>query len=204
VRCEVAGALDGGGPEDLQYVVTLAKCPSCADPIVAYEENLGIEQGTTGLMQQTWSRPSRLWPSPILSLSGSIPQAIRDSMEEASTCLQAGAYTAAVAMIGRALEGMCRHYQTRSQYLGGGLPELHERGIIDHRLYEWGKELRLYRNTAAHADPEVISRDEAQDLMEFATAILGYVFVLSDKFDDFLQRKSTKKVRGTTTGDEIG
>jgi len=87
VRCEVAGVLSGGGPDDLRYMVTLAKCPSCNDPIVAYEEDLGIEQGPTGLMQQAWSRPSRLWPSPILNLSGSIPRSIRDSMEEASTCL---------------------------------------------------------------------------------------------------------------------
>lgn len=154
-------------------------------------------------MQDVWSRPSRLWPSPVLSLSGSIPRTIRDSMEEASTCLQSGAYTAAVAMIGRALEGMCRRFKTKSQYLGGGLPELHQRGIIYNRLNDWARELHLYRNTAAHADPELITRDEAQDLMEFATAILDYVFVLSDKFDDFVRRKAAKKSKGVAAGDEI-
>jgi hypothetical protein len=106
-------------------------------------------------------------------------------------------------MIGRALEGMCRHFQTKSQYLGGGLPELHERSIIDNRLNDWAKELHLYRNTAAHADPELISRNEAQDLMEFGSAILDYVFVLSDKFDDFVRRKAGKKAQGPTAEDEI-
>jgi len=92
-------------------------------------------------------------------------------------------------MSGRALEGVCRHFATKSQYLGGGLKELRDREIIDSRLFEWSEALRKHRNMAAHATEEKATKANAQDLLNFVESISEYVFVLSAKFEEFKKRE---------------
>ncbi len=110
-------------------------------------------------------------------------------MDEAERCIQAGAFFAATAMCGRALEAICRHFSTKDTYLGAGLKELRDKGIIDARLFEWGEELRDQRNYAAHATDEDISGQDASDVLTFTYAIIDYVFLLTLKFDQFQKRK---------------
>lgn len=98
-------------------------------------------------------------------------------------------------MAGRAIEGICRHHQTKGQYLGHGSQELKERGIIDGRLFEWSQELHWHRNEAAHAGNEEIELDDARDLFEFALAICEYVFTLSDRFRRFKDRRDAARTR---------
>jgi hypothetical protein len=64
-------------------------------------------------------------------------------------------------MCGRALERICRHYNTKSKILAKGIEELLDRKIIDDRLYEWGEVLREQRNLGAHATEGKISRIDA-------------------------------------------
>ena len=71
-----------------------------------------------------------------------------------------------------------------------GLKELHERQIIDTRLYQWGDELRKHRNLAAHASDAQFALNDAKDLHDFATAICEYVFVLTGKFESFQKRQA--------------
>ncbi|WP_369333314.1 DUF4145 domain-containing protein [Xanthomonas hortorum] len=52
-------------------------------------------------------------------------------------------------MCGRSLEAICRYYNTKDSYLGGGLKELRDKGVIDSRLYQWSEELREGLNNAA-------------------------------------------------------
>jgi len=165
------------------YKISLLECPSC-------RSSLAVGQYCIGGDDPNPSKPIRLWPFPQVYLSNLIPNNIRESIEEAERCLRGGAYTACVAMSGRALEGVCRHHKTKSKYLGGGLKELKSKGIIDSRLYEWGQELQKHRNIAAHATDEIITKVDAEDLMEFVKAICEYVFVLTEKFNQFMKRKS--------------
>ena len=81
--------------------------------------------------------------------------------------------------------------------LAKGLQELHDSGKIDERLYQWGKELHEHRNLAAHATDKVFSREDAEDLYEFANAICDYLFVLQDRYDRFMQRKGTNQKAAT-------
>jgi hypothetical protein len=114
-------------------------------------------------------------------------------MEEANKCFKAGAYSACAVMCGRALEGICRHYKTKSEYLAGGLKELLDQGVIDGRLFKWSEALRTLRNVGAHATGGNVSKDDARDLVLFANAICEYVFVLSAQFDEFIERESKRK-----------
>jgi hypothetical protein len=129
-----------------------------------------------------------MWPQPKKYVSWTIPSGIRTSIEESQTCVSAGAYIASAAMSGRALEGVCRHFKTKSKYLGAGLEELKESEVIDKRLLEWGKELQKHRNIAAHAGDEKINPQDAKDLLDFVIAICEYVFVLTEKFEKFMER----------------
>ena len=167
----------------------LLRCPTCGNLLVAREEFL-----QRGELEEpdVWSDAERIWPLPAFDVAGCVPELIRNSLEEADRCLRAGAFTASVVMTGRALEALCRHYQTKSQNLGQGLKELLDKEIIDKRLFEWGEALRVHRNLAAHATGEKFSHDEVRDLFQFAVAICDYVFVLTEKFQQFMKRKQQK------------
>lgn len=181
VQAEVLGHHDD---EDLFGTRTyLLKCPSCNTALAAesHEDYSGEKS--------IWSLPLRVHPKPIRSLGSDIPPIVKNSIDEAEKCIQAGAYLAATAMCGRSLEGICRYYQTKDSYLGGGLKELRDTGIIDARLYQWGEELRDQRNDAAHATDTEISFQDASDVISFTYAIIDYVFLLAQKFDQFQARK---------------
>jgi len=174
--------------DPLKYKVSLLVCPSCDNSLVGIQEYIQISED-----KFKWSESNRVWPSPKKFISFSVPSIVRTSLEEAERCISAGAYTAAVAMCGRALEGICRHFKTTNPYLGGGIKELLEKGIIDKRIYQWSEELHKHRNIAAHAGEHNMSKEDATDLNDFAVAISEYVFILAEKFNNFIERQKTIK-----------
>ena len=174
----------------------LLKCPSCDTAIVAESHENYVNEKTV------WSRPVRVHPRPKRALGTDIPPIVRNSIDEAEKCMQSGAYLAATAMCGRSLEAICRYYDTKDSYLVGGLKELRDRGVIDSRLYQWSEELRDQRNNAAHATDTEIGAQDANDVMTFTYAIIDYVFLLAQKFEQFQQRKkerAEKKAVATPT-----
>lgn len=161
----------------------LLKCPACSTSLVA-EAYADYADG-----KQTWSKPIRVYPRPKRRLGDDIPRTVKASIEEAERCMQAGAYLAATAMCGRALEAICRAHKTKDGYLGGGLKELRDSGVIDARLHQWGEELRDQRNDAAHATDTEFNARDANDVLAFTYAIIDYVYLLAKKFEQFQQRK---------------
>jgi hypothetical protein len=118
-----------------------------------------------------WIDADLLWPDPKRLISRAIPDSVRQSLEEADRCFQAGAYSVCAVMRGRALEGVCVHFNTKHHSLSTGLKELREAKIIDERLFTWGDELRKVRNLGAHASTEKMPRDDAEDVLNFLHAI---------------------------------
>ena len=82
--------------------------------------------------------------------SGSVPEDIRKSFDEAVACLRGKAHTAASIMCRKTLEGICQAHWVKKTGLVNGLKELRERGIIESRLFDWADELRIQGNEAAH------------------------------------------------------
>ena len=76
--------------------------------------------------------------------------------------------------------------------LGEGIRQLKEKGLIDHRLYDWSQQLHAFRNLAAHASDEPISRDDAEDLQSFVYAIIEYIYDLTDRYTEFMERAKAK------------
>jgi hypothetical protein len=175
------------------YRLALLRCPQCRHLLIG-EQSL-VEPGGYGGADELWSNATRVWPEPVSQLPTSIPETIHTCLLEARKCLHATAYTACVAMSGRAIEAMCKHFATKKHSLFEGLKELHDNGVIDKRLYEWGDELRKHRNLAAHATGVKFNLADGKDLHDFATAICEYVFVLTEKFENFKKRQA--KTQGT-------
>ena len=161
---------------------TFLQCPSCDLPMLAEQE------GSPGRDKMHWDPPRRVWPEQP-NFSHFIPRNVRNSLIEAARCCECGAFTASVAMTGRALEGLVRHF-TDQKLLGPGILKLHEQEIIDKRLLDWAKALHVDRNVAAHATGQTFSADDAEDLLAFATAICEYVFVIAHRFQEFQNRRA--------------
>ena len=180
VDSRVLAEHDSQDEGDAPKRVWLCECPQCEATIVAV----------------SWvdDPPERVWPEPE-AFHYYIPSTIRASLEEAGVCYGSGAYNAAMVMAGRAIEGICRHFGSAQTSLGPGIREMREKGIIDGRIARWAEELQKARNLGAHAGDERVSQEDARDLLDFARAICDYVFVLTKKFEEFLER------RATTTGD---
>ena len=179
------------------YQVALLRCPECEHLLVGEQAIYRPRETDSGgftVEEEQWLPASRVWPEPVTMLPEmGIPEKIQACLGEAQKCLHATAFTACVAMSGRALEAMCRHFGTQKEMLFEGLKELHERGIIDKRLYEWSDELRKHRNLAAHATGVNFNLVDAKDLYEFSMAICEYVFVLTAKFEAFQKRQAVQE-----------
>lgn len=67
---------------------------------------------------------------------------------------------------------------------------MRERNVIDARLFEWSEALQSARNAAAHATGANVSKEDARDLLDLVTAICEYVFVLTERFGEFMRRRT--------------
>ncbi len=167
------------------FKVVLLECPVCKNALLG-----GTELFQVGTNRYEWSDLNRLWPQHESDVDWDIPEIARNSLTEARVCYKAKAYAASVVMSGRTLEGVCKHYLGKSKNLAGDLKRLKEMGIIDDRLAQWSEELRKHRNIGAHATDEKVSKEDSKDLLDFVNAICDYVFVLTERFNKFMERKA--------------
>jgi hypothetical protein len=165
------------------YKYLFMECPSCHSIMLGGSELEPVEDGN-------WSFRSakRLYPEPPIYFDHSIPKTARQSLYEAKKCLSVGAYSAAAVMCGRAIEAISIS-KTTAKSLADGLKKLKDQNIIDQRLYDWGEALRKERNMGAHANESDISKDDARDVFDFAKAFCDYIYVLSEKYEEYLDRK---------------
>jgi hypothetical protein len=140
-----------------------------------------------------YDHAQRVWPeSTSLELNPTIPQSIRRDIADAQKCFSHGIYSAAVVLCGKALERFVKE-RVPSRVLADGLASLKADGTIDERLYQWATILREERNIGAHASDEDVTKENAQDVLDFTVAIFEYVYTLSEKYAAFLARKGEDK-----------
>lgn len=196
------------GPEEpCGIILAVGNCPKCHSLLAGESRQIGFKNYDAD--EDAWSDMIRVYPHPPKTfLSFRIPKAARDSIAEADKCLQANANTAACAMLGRALEAVCRNLlQAPSQstplippkplMLFEGIKGLKDNGLIDDRLFEWSQQLHKFRNIAAHPTDEDISREDAEDLQSFVYAIIEYVYDLTDRYNEFKGRVAKKAKKST-------
>jgi len=116
--------------------------------------------------------------------SEEIPQTIKNEFEEANLCFTIGAYRACVSMCQIALEALWRDKQVSS------LKELTEKGIISKQLYERADEIRQWGNIAKHdLLSEAVSKEDAEQLLEYLEMILDHVYVQPARLDVFREKR---------------
>lgn len=175
--------------EDFSHVPSLyelSRCTKCGAALLAWEEDTG--HGWDGEPMVVWptSREQR-------ALSPKIPHQLRQAHEEARKCFSVKAYTAAVVMVRRTLEGVCKDQNVqqgrRNVPLFQMLESLKSAGKIDGRLFEWAQALRVLGNEGAHFTEAEVTREDASDSIDLAEALLDYMYVLSAQFDEFKARR---------------
>ena len=171
--------------EEGVYKTCLLVCPVCKEVLVGIQERFSTIDG-----RFEWDDAVRVWPEPDRHLDWRLPDLVMNSMKEAQICFKAKAYSACAVMCGKVLESICSEHKTSNKFLSGGIKELLEKEIIDKKIFKWGSELRKYRNIGAHATNKKISKEDAKDLLDFASAICDYVFILTSKFDAFMKRRN--------------
>jgi hypothetical protein len=193
MESEIKGQINLEGDEEFPFTqrVSLCECPKCHSAIVGLEES-------DSPFDEDFDTPTRVWPSPPVRLNIKIPKPIRESLIEAEKCLRGKAYTACIAMCGRALEAIGRHFfpakseNSRPLMLKQAIDKLASAKIIDGRLHKWGLALHRDRNLASHPSGTDFKMQDARDVFKFASNICEYIFVLSAEFEDYEKRRKPK------------
>jgi hypothetical protein len=185
---------EGSDPAEFPTKVSFATCPKCRRPLLIGDEFFGVDyrdpSNPEDMGTEIWSGPFRLWPAPDRGLHYSVPQPLRDAFSEAQTCFRAKAYTAAAIMCRKTLEGVTKHQGIAARDLSKALQKMRDTRVIDERLYAWADQLRAIGNDAAHGVDLSISRDDAQDALDFTEALVDYLFVFQERFEAFKARRA--------------
>jgi hypothetical protein len=135
--------------------------------------------------------PATVYPASP-QISPSVPAPLRREWDEAQICFRAKAYSACAVMVRRTVEGTCAEQGVKERNLAKSLDTMAARGLIDGTLAEWANALRIVGNKGAHYTGERISRDDAEDALAFAEALLDHIYVLRRRFAEFQTRLSRK------------
>jgi len=190
-----------GDTPDKIIQVLLVGCPRCDGPFLL--QRTGEELGEYGSIssQVDWEdRRIVLYPSGLQEVDPAVPKNIAHSYLGARRCFfDASEYTAAAIMCRRTLEGICKHFEAKGGNLKSKLADLKTRGVIEARLHEWADDvLRALGNDAAHDVDMTISKQDAQDALEFTKAIVEYLYVFEAAFKRFKERRA-KATDGNAT-----
>jgi hypothetical protein len=158
----------------------LLQCDECYSPILEAREDYG-----GGFAEDT--RPAQLYPS-SQRLSPRVPAGLRREWDEANTCFRAKAYAACTVMVRRTVEGACADQGVTERTLAKSLKRMAADGLMDSTLAEWAEALRIVGNKGAHYTGKAVSREDAEDALAFAEALLDHIYVLRSRFQDFRKR----------------
>lgn len=170
-----------GPPEEY----TFAKCDACDKPAVFLREDMG-----DGFDNDFYYR---LYPPHDRHIGFLLPPVVRTSYEEAVKCEGAKSWIACVAMVGRTLEAVTKAYDPKQKTMFAGLQAMHKDGAISQEISEWANELRVIRNFGAHATDEPISRQDAEEALDFLQAILELLYYMRPKFQQMKARRASGK-----------
>ncbi|WP_219461617.1 DUF4145 domain-containing protein [Nonomuraea rhizosphaerae] len=179
-----------GDHDDQKIRLAIATCHHCSAPSVLHQELIWDDYAEEERVRST--RADVVWPisdqrSYVRAVV--IPEELRREHQEAQRCFNADAYTATVVMVRRALEGVCSHHNISATNLVRALEEMERQGLIEGRLLEWAQELRVLGNQAAHFTGRPVARQDAQDALELAEALLDYLYLFTGRFNAFKKRR---------------
>lgn len=165
----------------------LVQCSECAEVSLQVREDFGM--GFDG------DSPGVVYPAKR-RLSMDVPEPLRREFEEAQDCFSVKAYEATVVMVRRILEGVCKENNVQERTLVKSLEKLKADGLIDTTIAEWANALRALGNEGAHYTGRQVPRDDSEDALAFAEALLDHIYVLRKRFEEFAKRRASKSASG--------
>ncbi|PBC69684.1 uncharacterized protein DUF4145 [Streptomyces sp. TLI_235] len=178
---------DDLGRED-PTVVMLASCDGCSSVAVLVQY----------VFPDYTTEPEPVWPTAFRTIPAEVPYKVAQDLLEARRCFElAGAYAATATMVRRAVEQVCKNHGHTKGLLQAKLEALAKAGTIDGRLLDWAHSLRYLGNDGAHGDK--VSRQDAEDGLALAEALVEYVYVLAAKYGAYEQRRAAAKVKAQPT-----
>lgn len=187
VQGEECGIIWGNNKEGdfEQEAYVFIRCLVCSCPMVILTYYCNYGEGWV------WDKKGRrVWPSIDEIKHPAIPNKVAKDLQDAKKCFDAGVYSAAVVMCGKALEGIVLE-KCNEINLSKGLAKLKEMRVIDDRLYDWSELLRKERNLGAHSTDEEVTQDNALDLYDFVLALCEFIYILTEKYNTFVKRKGS-------------
>jgi HEPN domain-containing protein len=108
-----------------------------------------------------------------------IPDAIKDTLEEAIKCHGTACFKASAIMVRRVLEELCSDRNAKGKNLKERLEALKGTVVIPQELLDAADELRILGNDAAHIEAKEydnVGREEAEAAIELAKELLKAVY----------------------------
>ncbi|MDF5757038.1 YbaK/EbsC family protein [Spongiactinospora sp. TRM90649] len=140
-----------------------------------------------------------LWPPgerPRGPAVPAVPPALARELAEAEACVRVGAYAMALVNVRRLLEGVCADHGIGERPLYRALRVLRGRGLVEGRLAAWAEELREVGNEAAHISGRPVEREDAEDAIVLAEALLDHLYLVNRRYAAFRARRGPLAVRG--------
>jgi hypothetical protein len=171
-------------PEEFTYVT----CRGCKSPQILLREDYGdgFDADSYATVYPPQSRTIRFY----------MPRLVRQAYDEAVKCEHASAWTATGAMVGRALEAVCKDYYPDARTIDSGLRRMLDAGVISQELHDWGQSLRVVRNMSAHATPEKVTKEDARYSLDFLQALLEILFDLRVRFQEWQDLRAQRAAKG--------
>ena len=135
-------------------------CNSCREPVLILNDGLSI------------------YPNPLPSPTDiRIPEHVRQDLDEAKMCISVNAYRASAVMSRRSMQSTCIDKGAKKDKLVDQIAELLATGVITNDLKGWADVVRWVGNDAAHPDKMVVSKEDADDILQLAEQFLHVIYV---------------------------
>ena len=170
----IAEANDGSPIWDERWLATLV-CSTCRRPSIYRDEWDGGAWVT-----------SLAYPTAITAPKEAPPR-IRETFDEALSVLHRSPSLAAVG-IRKCLEGICDHQNAQGKTLAQRIAFLASNGAIPRTLGEMMDASRTFGNIGAHFGDTNVTRADGQILVEFARAVLEYIYVAPARVESVRKR----------------
>ena len=121
---------------------------------------------------------SKMYPTPLPSETDErIPDGIRIDLIESKLCFSAHAYRGSTVLACRAIQSTRLDKGATTKDLMKQIDELFGKGIITADLKEWAHVIRWVGNDAAHPNKDVVTVDDATDILELCEQFLHTIYV---------------------------
>lgn len=175
-ECSQRHMLDHRGTHDV-IIWRVLICSTCSKPTL--EEDTQIVD--SNIIPSRSKRTEILYPLVRTRLSN-LPEAIERTYLEALRVRNVSPASCAV-MVGRTLEAACNHEKAQGKDLANKLNYLASTNRIPQTLAEMAHQVRQFRNSGAHVAEDEVTEEDVPIIMDFAEAILEYLYVAPAKIE---------------------